>query len=46
MSSLFIHLINFKITIANLSSKFCISYRKSWYFPGGKKFSYMRFLLI
>ena len=32
MSSLFIHMTNFKITITNLSSKFCVYYRKSWYF--------------
>ena len=32
MSSLFIHVTNFKITIANLNSKFCIYYLKSWYF--------------
>ena len=45
MSSLFIHVTNFKITIANLNSKFYIYYRKSWYFPRGKKFNYMCFLL-
>ena len=32
MSSLFIHVTNFKITITNLNSKFCICYLKSWYF--------------
>ena len=32
MSSLFIHLTNFKITITNLNSKFCICYLQSWYF--------------
>ena len=32
MSSLFIHLTNFKITITNLNSKFCIYYLKSWHF--------------
>ena len=32
MSSLFIHVTNFKITITNLNSKFCIYYLKSWYF--------------
>ena len=32
MSSLFIHITNFKITITNLNSKFCICYLKSWYF--------------
>ena len=32
MSSLFIHVTNFKITITNLHSKFCIYYLKSWYF--------------
>ena len=32
MSSLFIHITNFKITITNLNSKFCIYYLKSWYF--------------
>ena len=32
MSSLFIHITNFKITITNLNSKFCIYYLKPWYF--------------
>ena len=32
MSSLFIQVANFKITITNLNSKFCIYYLKSWYF--------------
>ena len=32
MSSLFIHVTNFKITITNLNSKFCIYYLKSWHF--------------
>ena len=32
MSSLFIHITNFKITITNLISKFWIYYLKSWYF--------------
>ena len=32
MSSLFIQVTNFKITITNLNSKFCIFYLKSWYF--------------
>ena len=32
MSSLFIHVTNFKITIANLNSKFCIYYLKSCHF--------------
>ena len=32
MSSLFIHVTNFKITITNLNSKFCICYLKSWHF--------------
>ena len=32
MSSLFIHVTNFKITITNLNSNFCIYYLKSWYF--------------
>ena len=32
MSSLFIHVTNFKTTITNLNSKFCIYYLKSWYF--------------
>ena len=32
MSSLFIHITNFKITITNLNSKFCICYLKSWHF--------------
>ena len=32
MSSLFIHVTNFKITITNLSSKFCIYNLKSWHF--------------
>ena len=32
MSSLFIHVANFKITIANLNSKFCIYYLKSCHF--------------
>ena len=45
MSGLVIHVTNFKITITNLNSKFCIYYLKSWYFlnnwsvqlPRGKK---------
>ena len=32
MSSLFIHITNFKITITNLNSKFWIYDLKSWYF--------------
>ena len=32
MTSLFIHVTNFKITITNLNSKFCIYYLKSWHF--------------
>ena len=32
MSSAFIHVTNFKITITNLNSKFCIYYLKSCYF--------------
>ena len=32
MSSLFIHITNFKITITNLNSKFCIYYLKPWHF--------------
>ena len=32
MSSLFIHVTNFKIAITNLNSKFCIYYLKSWDF--------------
>ena len=32
MSSLFIHVTNFKITITNLNSKFYIYYLKSWHF--------------
>ena len=32
MSSLFIHITNFKITITNLNSKFCIYYLQSWHF--------------
>ena len=32
MSSLFIHVNNFKITITNLNSKLCIYYLKSWHF--------------
>ena len=32
MSSLFIYVINFKITITNLNSKFCICYIKYWHF--------------
>ena len=32
MSNLFIHVTNFKITITNLNSKFCIYYLKSWHF--------------
>ena len=32
MSNPFIHITNFKITITNLNSKFCIYYLKSWYF--------------
>ena len=32
ISSLFMHVTNFKITFTNLNSKFCIYYLKSWYF--------------
>ena len=32
ISSPFIHVTNFKITITNLNSKFCIYYLKSWHF--------------
>ena len=32
LTSLFIHINNFKITITNLNSKFCIYYLKSWHF--------------
>ena len=32
ISSLFIHVTNFKITITTLNSKFCIYYLKSWHF--------------
>ena len=32
MFSRFIHVTNFKITITNLNSKFCIYYLKSWHF--------------
>ena len=32
ISSPFIHVTNFKITITNLNSKFCIYYFKSWHF--------------
>ena len=32
MSNPFIHITNFKITITNLNSKFCIYYLKSWHF--------------
>ena len=32
MSSLFIQVTNFKITITNLNSKFCVYYLKSWHF--------------
>ena len=32
MSSLIIHVTNFKITITNLNSKFCIYYLRSWHF--------------
>ena len=32
MSSLFIHVTNFKITIPNLNLKFCIYYLKFWHF--------------
>ena len=32
MSSAFIYVTNFKITITNLNSKFCIYYLKSLYF--------------
>ena len=32
MCSLFIHVTNFKITITNLTSKFCIYYLMSWHF--------------
>ena len=32
MSTLFIHVTNFKISFTNLNSKFCIYYLKSWYF--------------
>ena len=53
MSSLFIHITNFKITITNLNSKFYICYVKSWYFLNNwvsnfleERSSTMRFLLI
>ena len=32
MSSLFVHVTNFKINITNLNSKFCIYYPTSWHF--------------
>ena len=32
LSGLLIHVTNFKITITNLNSKFCIYYFKSWHF--------------
>ena len=32
LTSLFIHINNFKISITNFNSKFCIYYLKSWYF--------------
>ena len=32
MSSLCLHVTNFKATITNLNSKFCIYYLKSWHF--------------
>ena len=32
MSSLYIYVINFKTTITNLNSKFCICYIKYWHF--------------
>ena len=32
ISSLFIHVTNFKITITNLNLKFCIYYLESWHF--------------
>ena len=43
MSNLFDHVTNFKISITNLNSKFCIYHLKSWHW---KKFNYMRFLSI
>ena len=54
MSSLFIHTTNFKITITNLNSKFCIYYFKSWRFLNNwlsnfleeRSSNYMRFLPI
>ena len=41
MSSLFIHVTNFKITITNLNSKFCIYYLKSWHFLNNWVFNFL-----
>ena len=41
MSSLFIHVTNFKITITNLNSKFCIYYLKSWHFVNDWVFNFL-----
>ena len=41
MSSLLIHVTNFKITITNLNSKFYIYYLKSWHFLNNWVFSFV-----
>ena len=41
MSSLFIHVTNFKITITNLNFKFCIYYLKSWHFLNNWVFNFL-----
>ena len=41
ISSLFIHVSNFKITITNLNSKFCTYYLKSWYFPNNSVYNFL-----
>ena len=41
MSSLFIHVTNFKITITNLNSKFCIYYLKSCHFLNNWVFNFL-----
>ena len=41
MSSLYIYVINFKITITNLNSKFCICYIKYWHFLNNSVSSFL-----